>query len=112
VLSLLWTIFGIQQVLIRSEDLTVTRRIGPASVGKPETFALAHIRGMRIEQHNYKSRGKATIKCTIAFDYLGEKRFLFNHLSAQRADSLMSGPLYRLAAHTGKPGTDRTFSEA
>jgi hypothetical protein len=100
VVSMLWTIFGIQRVLIRSEELTVTRRIGPTSVGKTETFALAQIRGMRIEQRKYKSRGKATIKCAITFDYLGEKRFLFKHLSVQRADSLINGPLCRFAAQT------------
>jgi hypothetical protein len=99
-LSLLWTLFGMQQVLIRSGDLTLTHRIGPASVGKPKTFSLAHIRGMRIEERKYKLRGKTTVKYTITFDYLGEKRVLFSHLSVQRADSLMSGPLYRFASHT------------
>jgi hypothetical protein len=99
-LLLLWTLFGMQQVLIRGADLTLTHRIGPALVGKPKTFSLAHIRAMRIEERKYKLRGKAIINYTFTFDYLGEKRLLFNHLSVQRAGSLMSGPLARFASDT------------
>lgn len=99
VLSLLWTLFGTQKVLIQKEDLTVTRGLGPVYFGRPETFALAHIQGMKIEERKYKSRGNATVKCAITFEYLGEKQFLFTYLAAEQAESLMRGPLYRFALH-------------
>ena len=66
VLSLLWTLFGMQQVLIQNEDLTVTRRLGPVNWGTPETFALAQIQNMKIEERKYKSRGRATVKCVYS----------------------------------------------
>jgi hypothetical protein len=96
-LDLMWILFGVQQVLIRSETLTVIRKIGPASTGKHKTFALAHIRGMRIEERKYKLRGKTKVNRTVTFDYLGKKHLLLSHLSAQRAESLLSGPLHKFA---------------
>jgi hypothetical protein len=53
---------------------------------------------MKIEEREYKLRGKTTVKYAITFDYLGKNRLLLDHLSAHRAESLLSGPLHRFAS--------------
>jgi hypothetical protein len=97
-LDSLWILFGVQQVLIQSQNLTVTRRIGPVSISKPKTFAIAHVRRMRVEENRFRLRGKTIVNHTVTFDYLGKKRLLLSNLSAQRAESLLSGPLHRFAS--------------
>jgi hypothetical protein len=52
---------------------------------------------MRIEERKYQLRGKTTVNRTVTFDYLGKKHLLLSHLSAQRAESLLSGPLHKFA---------------
>lgn len=94
-LLMLWISFGRQVVSIRGSDLTIKYKIGPTTISRPKTFAIAHIQGIRIEERTYKFRGKPTVKRAITFDYLGQKQDLLTHLSAQRADSLLAGPLHR-----------------
>jgi hypothetical protein len=97
--STLWILFGAQVVSIRGGDLTIRHSIGRVTIGRRRAFAVAHIQDMRIEERRYKVRGNPAVKYAVIINYLGQRRELLTQLSAQRAESLLAGPLHRFAQH-------------
>jgi hypothetical protein len=99
-LSVLWMLLGVRIVVIQNSQLMISHKIGPATIGRPKAFAIAHIKSMHIEERSQSFRGKTTVKRAITFDYLGQREELLSDLSAGLAESLLSGPLRRFVRNT------------
>jgi hypothetical protein len=92
-LAVLWLWFGYHTLTLKRETLIVKQKIGPITVGKPNSFTLPDINNLRIGCESHNRRGSIITTYTIVFDYRGQKNTLLHFLSKQQAEFLLSNAL-------------------